>query len=146
MNNPTEPKPSDLADPEFDPLRRLLALKRHEAPPPGFFDRLSGTIMARIATPPRSRWEEMLDQLLAIRWVQRAAALGMALFVGTLFITAVTQPGGGSQIPTEANLGAFTTSPVPALTESIKAPPGLINNSLDMSLKPVHSSPRALAP
>jgi hypothetical protein len=47
----------------FDSLRRLLALKRHEQPPPGYFNELARKISARLTAEPAPRfsfWERFL--------------------------------------------------------------------------------------
>ncbi len=37
----------------FDQLRKLLALKRYELPPPRYFNEFSGRVMSRLAEPQR---------------------------------------------------------------------------------------------
>jgi hypothetical protein len=60
---------------DFAELRRLLALKRHEQPPPGFFEDFSAKVITRVRTSERNRrfsafnlfsWEaSWLQRLLA---------------------------------------------------------------------------------
>jgi hypothetical protein len=55
-------------------LRRLLALKRHEQPPPGYFERFSGRVITRIQAgerAPDSFWERFSFEA---NWLQQVWA------------------------------------------------------------------------
>ena len=56
----------------FESLRRMLALKRHEQPPPGYFDRFSNTVIARLQAGDQGRKESLLERLFEqAPWLQR---------------------------------------------------------------------------
>jgi len=69
----------------FEALRKLLALKRYEQPPPGYFNRLPGQIIVRIETTEPTFFEK-ISQAFVLRPAV-AYALGLVFcgsFVGSL--------------------------------------------------------------
>lgn len=90
---------------DFESLRKLLALKKYEKPPPGYFDQLPNKIWARIeAEEAQPSWWERVFGALTIK---PAVAYAFGLVVcGTLII------GIGSALKTdEQQLATPLTSP-----------------------------------
>jgi hypothetical protein len=58
---------------DFEQLRRLLALKRHEQPPPGYFNSFSQQVLARIRAgelgADTAPWERWLTSPLQRLWL-----------------------------------------------------------------------------
>jgi hypothetical protein len=120
----------------FEPLRRLLALKRHEQPPPGYFERLPAEIRARLraagpANATRRQEPETEGSWLLRLWAGLSAKPAWAGAFGVLICGAAltgiffSQQG---ELPTEAAapaMGAWKTephAPALALSEALTTP------------------------
>jgi hypothetical protein len=102
---------------DFGSLRRLLAIKRHEQPPPGYFNGFSRQVIARIKAGERGA-EGGLDLFWDAPWLQRlwtaletkpvmAGAFGAAfcaLLIGGVIYSEKSdvQPGIAGSVPAES--------------------------------------------
>ena len=54
----------------FDELKRLLKVKRHEIPPPGYFNSFSGEVIARIRAGEAGGSQSLAEQLRDATWLE----------------------------------------------------------------------------
>lgn len=83
---------------EFGALRRLLALKRHEQPPPGYFENFSRKVLVRLQAEAEAKpgWRAWVQNLFT-GFENRpalAGAFGFAVcaFLATGFLSSDTPP------------------------------------------------------
>ena len=123
-------KPAPQNPDEFESLKKLLALKRHEEPPPGYFDRLPGEVRARIAhaqASPEPWWRRWLATCdLSPALATSYAVVAVTLVVGGIWMAKQPVAEGGPQIVTTTvpSVDANLTNTIIA---SNAAPPGLFN-------------------
>jgi hypothetical protein len=132
-------------DQNFDDLRKLLALKKHEQPPPGYFNRLPGKILARIEASELATQSTWWDWLVA-RFDARpilACAYGFTISGLLLMGFRLSQALQSDAEDTSASLGGgwlaatpdpISTQPGPFLQSHFANPAHLVNFS---SLEPV---------
>lgn len=99
---------------DFDSIRRLLALKRHEVPPPGFFEAFPNAVRARIraeqAKPELPWWHRRFNSFQW--WSALAGACAIAL--GSVVVWhAGVDVGQTSRLPRYPSLAEGGPAPAP---------------------------------
>jgi hypothetical protein len=105
----------DMNHDEQEEIRKLLRLKRHEVPPPGYFRDFSSGVMARIrreeATKPLPWWRRQTlpwSPSARLAWSNALTLVGLGVVAFSLYITSVTGPQGNPPlISTQPQLGGL---------------------------------------
>ena len=137
----------------FDELKRLLKLKQHEVPPPGYFNRFSETVVSRIRDGEASRDMTLLERLRSeVSWVAAllrifetkpgviggfATALCLLLVLGVTFAD-ISERSSKKHSETPGTL-VQTADPM-ALNTTLETPPPLLgaeSGGLSVSTNPV---------
>jgi len=109
----------------FDDLRRLLAVKRHEQPPPGYFHNFSRQVCARIETGERAADSNLGSLFPGFSWLQQSWASFQTkpVFAGVVGAVACTFLLVGIVYSTEkADSSPETYVPAPAMEASLGLP------------------------
>jgi len=126
---------------EFDHLRRLLALKRHELPPQGYFNHLSDKIIARIETEGLSAqiswWQRLFPDLDAKPVL--ACAYGLVI-MGLLAIGVGVSQSLDTEEATAPNLGQPWFAQAPASDAVLPASVPVVQASLTGQTNPASSA------
>jgi hypothetical protein len=134
----------------FDPLLRLLALKRHEQPPPGYFNVLPAQIRARLEAPPEESLFSSLVRLFSER-IKPALAYSFVLSVCAVmayamnsFLHLEAQPALAAQISPPASGSASALNLEASEGDRLSA--ALLGGSDQTSNMPVSASPLLFLP
>ena len=143
----------------FDELKTLLKLKRHEIPPPGYFNHFSGDVVSRIrageAGGAQSFFERLNEQvpwlvdLLRIFETKPGAIGGFAVSLCLLLLVGVVLADRPDATPAEASALASAQpaqAATPAMPELTTLAPADDNSGIAISGKPVNSLQPSLQP
>lgn len=127
----------------FELLRRLLALKRHEAPPPGYFNNFSRQVMARIRSGEVETsvgLAERLGMSWLLKWFQAfeatpayAGSFATVLCLVLLFGAVMAQrPEGASEAFLQP--AAHENASMPMVASAASTAPNPLDQSPDLNM------------
>jgi hypothetical protein len=146
----------------FESLRRLLAIKRHEQPPPGYFNTFSSDVISRLREEQR-RAQDLDKRFEQAPWLLRlftmletkpvfAGAFGMgvcALLIAGVVYSENVQPapiataligGAGSPLISDATSSKDTSLGMMPVSETTNRIASLFDQIQDVKPKPVNFS------
>jgi hypothetical protein len=133
----------------FESLRKLLALKRHETPPPGYFNSFSGQVIARIragnAKSSRSAeapWFVRFFQLFELKPAFAgafASALCLLLFFAIFYADRPDSMTAPFMPVAESTSGSFAAVNPAIMPQAASTPEILTSTNPATSLQPVAS-------
>jgi len=135
-------------DNNFESLRRALALKRHEVPPPGYFDRFSGNVIARIRAGEAVKAEGFWSRVISLLQISEAKQMFAGGFASLLLLLGIVYAEQPEVVATSQSLLPTAASQSFAPLASLSSEPGLASanptdllasNSPINSLQPVAS-------
>jgi hypothetical protein len=150
----------------FDALQKLLAVKRHESPPPGYFNRFAGRVMAQLEAEGGmqspswwQRWWEALSSPPVLALSYGAVIVGLVM-LGTGLLQSLEwepDPGESWRAPDSLSVAAVATplaeGPISPAIDPVgpassfspvlgnSAPPFLFNPN-GLSVRPASYQPR----
>ena len=137
----------------FVELKRLLKLKRHEVPPPGYFNNFSGDVIARIQTGETGGPQGVLEGFDGSSWVMGllqifqakpgiiggfATSLCLVLLIGVVLAERPDSPGSTSLVADSDNVPAAVPDASPTLASAVTLLPAG-DSGISISTNSLHS-------
>lgn len=110
----------------FDELKRLLALKRHETPPPGFFQDLPGRVLNQIEEEQQATAANWWRQLMESFRLRPAFASAFSMGLCAMLIAGVyygSRPGQSADTAAPEPGQMVVNNPFTATNNNLTSPP-----------------------
>lgn len=132
---------------EFEKLRQLLTLKRHEIPPPGYFRDFSSRVVSQLERDKVRASEGWFQRLTALFQARPAISWSFCMATGLVLVAATTvfegKPGGpAAAMPSvEPTFASIPDQSVPTSTAGVVFETNLQSAGFALEMAPARTNP-----